>query len=379
MGEAGKRQNVLQAGVIGTGFIGIVQIDSIRRIPGIRLAAVCEALPERLWEVKERYGIEKGYTDWRELIGDPEIQVVHNCTPGILHDEINRAAILAGKHIYSEKPLSLSAGGAKELWRLAVEHRVAHGVNHQYRLYAAVQEMRARLRDGEGGRPLFVSGCYLQETAARQTDYTPRRMPEDSPARALSDIGIHWADAACFVMGQPVRAVYAQMYTHYSMRRDPVTGKEIEIRSDDTTSVMVRFEDGTPGMAIFSKCMLGHKNDMIVTVSGEAREYTWKQRNGDRLYLGNRESGNEELYMGPELVHEEVRSCLSLPPGHAMGWQDALTYAIEIFYDSIRSGSYLTGPVPYATFYDGWRGNAFIEACVESAKTDCWVELEKLP
>ena len=62
MGEAGKRQNVLQAGVIGTGFIGIVQIDSIRRIPGIRLAAVCEALPERLWEVKERYGICLLYT-----------------------------------------------------------------------------------------------------------------------------------------------------------------------------------------------------------------------------------------------------------------------------------------------------------------------------
>lgn len=372
-----NRDGIIRAGVIGTGFIAIPQMDSIRRIPGIELAAVCDPAPERLKEIKKAYGIERGYTDWRDMVADKDIQVIHNCTPNHLHDKINRAAILAGKHIYAEKPLSLGAARAKSLWQLAMERGVAHGVNHQYRLSGAVQEMRARIMEGEGGRPLYVSGCYLQDSAARHTDYTSRQMPETSPARALADIGVHWADTVTCVMGQPIQAVYAQMYTHYPLRLDTATGREVEINSDDTTFVMVRFEDGTPGTAVFSKCAVGHKNDLVVTVSGEQREYTWRQQNGDRLYIGNRERGNEELLTGSNLVHEAVLPYVTMPAGHAMGWQDVLMHAIESFYQSIRTEQYLTGQVPYATFYDGWRGNAFIEACVKSARTGRWTELAR--
>ena len=86
----------------------------------------------------------------------------------------------------------------------------------------------------------------MQESVARKTDYTPRRIPETSPARALLDIGVHWADTAGFVMGCPISRVYAKMYTHHPIRIDPETGREIVVRSDDTTSVMVEFADGTP-------------------------------------------------------------------------------------------------------------------------------------
>ena len=218
----------IRAGIIGTGFIGKLHIEAIMRIPGSTITAVCHHSGERLNAVKEQFNITRGYEDWRDLIDDPNVDVVHNCTPNHLHDEINRAAIMAGKHVYSEKPLSLNASNAFELYRLACEKGVAHGVNHQYRLNAAVQEMRERINGGECGRILFVRGHYLQESHAQKTDYSKRLIPETSPARALADIGTHWVDTVYCVTGKRIASVYADMHTHHPVRIDPATGKKYQ-------------------------------------------------------------------------------------------------------------------------------------------------------
>lgn len=363
----------IRAGVVGTGFIGALHIEAIRRIPDAEVVAISAPEPE-LESAQQRFCVVRGYPDWGALVADPEIMVVHNCTPNALHDVVNRVAIEHGKHIYAEKPLSISAAGALEVWRLAEKQGVAHGVNLQYRLNAAVQEMRARIAAGQCGHPLFVRGQYLQEVASRSTDYTPRRFPEDSPARALADIGVHWADAAQCVMGQPIRALCAQMYTHHPVRTD-AAGRKIPIVSDDTTCVWVRFADGTPGAALFSKAMAGHKNDFTLTVSGEECEYTWCQQRCDRLYIGRREGGNEELFMDRALASPQAVLYVTLPMGHAMGWTEALMNSIQAFYTAIRQGSWNKADQPYATFRDGWRGNAFIDACLLSARENRWVEL----
>ena len=93
------------------------------------------------------------------------------------------------------------------------------------------------------------------------------------------------------------------------------------------------------------------------------------------LYVGNREIGNEAVYMDPNFVDERTRPYISMPQGHNMGWATAEKNAMMAFYNSIRDGSYKSGKVPYATFEDGWRGNRFVEACLKSAAEDRWVEV----
>ena len=151
----------LRIGVAGLGFIGPQHIDGLRRVPGVVVAAVCDRDEASLRAIQERFGIEKAYTDWRQLVQDTAIDVVHNGAPNAVHDEVNRAALESGKHVYCEKPLSQSAAEARALWQLAVARGLAHGLNHQYRLNAPVQEMRARLQKGLAGRPLMVYGHYL--------------------------------------------------------------------------------------------------------------------------------------------------------------------------------------------------------------------------
>lgn len=366
---------LLNIGVIGVGFIGAMHIDAIRRIPWANIMAISESNQNLSQEVKDKFCIELVYTDWHEMITNPQINVIHNCTPNHLHDEINRAAIEAGKHIYSEKPLSLKADTAKELWKLAIKHKVAHAVNHQYRLNAAVQEMKDRIQNGECGRPLFVRGYYLQESHSRKTDYSKRLIPETSLTRAISDLGSHWADTVKCVMNQPIVSVMADMQTHHPVRIDPVTGDEIAIHSDDTTSVLFQMADGTPGMMMASKAACGHKNDLLVTVEGEECEFSWHQQQPDRLCINRREQGNCEVFMNSKLATASADPYITLPPGHVMGWSDVLRNNILAFYTSIWSGSYLISEQIYATFEDGWYTNLFIDACIKSSQDKRWVNI----
>ena len=364
----------INAAIIGMGFIGKRHYEALCRIPGIRIRAIC-ASSRTLEAVQQNYEADYFTDDWRKVIADREVEAVHVCTPNILHDEINLAAIAAGKHVYAEKPMSITTEGAQQVWEAAKAAGIANAINYQYRMNAAVQEMRARIAAGKNGRTLYVSGQYLQDSVARPTDYTPRRIPETSPARAVLDIGVHWADTVSCVMGVPIARVYAKMHTHHPIRTDPATGRQIPVHSDDTTAVMIELADGTPGSALFSKCMLGHKNDLRVVVSGEGAELCWMQEQCDRLYIGNRGLGNEELKMDASVMDPEAASCLAMPAGHAPGWQDAQKNAAEAFYRSIREENWASGKVPYATFYDGVMGNRFVDACLQSSREDRWISL----
>lgn len=365
----------IKIGVIGVGFIGALHIEAIRRVPGAEVVALSEPDEITLKAAQERFCVEKGYTDWRDLIADPQIDAVHNCTPNFLHDEVNRAVILAGKHVYSEKPLSTSAKAAKELWALAVEKGVAHGLNHQYRLNAAVQEMRARVRGGDCGRPLMVRGGYYQESMVT-ADYNYRMDPRLGPARALADIGTHWVDTATCVMGQPIVSVMADLHIFHPVRTDPLTGEKHDMKTEDSAFVMLRFADGTPGLMTASKVSCGHKNDLTLSVDATEYSMNWRQEEADRLLLGRREEPNGEWYMNPRTASPEVKPYVLTPAGHAMGWSDALRNAINAYYTSIWDGTYQNHEQPYATFESGYRGNAFVEACIRSSAEKRWTQVE---
>lgn len=366
----------LRIGVIGLGFIGPQHIEAIRRIPSASVVALCSSNEEKVQAAGLRWHVDKTYTDWRDLIADSDIDVIHNCTPHAMHDQINRAAILSDKHIYSEKPLSLSAAEARKVWELAVQAGVAHGLNHQYRMNAVVQEMRARLQHGLCGKQLMTHGYYMQESASRQADWN-HKMENTGIARALNDIGIHWVDTACFVLGQPVREVIADLSTHYPIRTD-THGSEHMMNTEDTTMILMHFRDGTPGQLIASKAANGYKNDLRLNIECENYSMAWRQEEPDTLIIGEKEVGWTREFMNQRTCQRETLPYISTPMGHVMGWSDALRNAIQSFYDSILNRTYTHPEQPYSTFLDGFQGMAFVEACIRSHRERRWVEVEQI-
>ena len=160
-----KKWNVA---IIGLGFVGKLHYDALRRLPNVHVRTIVVHKAQDIPLVKENYDADVVTDCWQEAVADPQIQVIHNCTPNALHDEINLAAIGAGKHLYAEKPMSLTTAGAEEVLAAAKAAGIAHAINYQCRMNGAVLEMRARLQRGQAGRPLYVGGQYLQESVARK-------------------------------------------------------------------------------------------------------------------------------------------------------------------------------------------------------------------
>src|SRR3990172_8992210 len=109
----------IKAGILGPGFIGPAHVEALRRLGYVEVVAVAERGQELAEAKSALLSIPKAYGDYRALLADPEIQVVHNCTPNHLHFEINKEIIAAGKQIISEKPLAMNIAESRELVRLA--------------------------------------------------------------------------------------------------------------------------------------------------------------------------------------------------------------------------------------------------------------------
>lgn len=364
----------IRVGIVGVGFIGMAHMEAIRRIPGVEVVAVCDGQEATARSGALQYGVAWHGTDYRDMIARAGVDVIHNCTPNAMHDPVNLAAIDAGIHVYAEKPLSNSAAEAYAVWQRAEQAGVVHGLNHQYRMNVAVQEMRARVRRGDVGRVFLVSGRYHQQSGLYDTDYN-WRMTEGGLSCGLSDIGTHWVDTARCVTGARIERVFANVQTIHSERTRP-DGQRVEVRTDDLSTVMLEFEGGIQGVVTVSKVSAGHMNDLIVGIDGQNCSLYWEQESQNHLRIGYKGRPNEDLQVAPLLVDPQARDLATLPGGHPLGFQDALTASMREFYAAVR-GEISRQDMRCATFEDGFEGMAFVEAAMRSQQTRQWASIER--
>jgi len=286
----------LKTGILGMGYIGGSHIDAVRRIPECELWAVADANYSVAKDKAERYQIPKCYASIDELLADPDIEVIHNCTPNNLHTEINKKIIAAGKHLLSEKPLALNSQEAEELLAVKAEHpEVVAGVNFNYRMNPMVQEMRARVASGEVGKINGVHGCYLQDWLLYDVDYSWRLEPAISgPSCCVADIGSHWMDLVEHITGEKIVELVADLRTTYPIRKKPlkqvetftsgsseVPYEEVEIKNEDYASVMFRLSGGATGAYTVSEVSAGHGCYFQVEISGSNVSLMWNQEQND--------------------------------------------------------------------------------------------------
>lgn len=376
--------------VIAAGFTGQQHIEAIRRIPGCEVVALVDANAEALKAKAEALGVERTYTDYKQMIQEVHPDVVHNCTPNGMHYELNKYIMEQGIHVYCEKPLAITLEQGEELVRIAQEKKVAAGVNFNYRNNAMVQEMRERVANGSVGRVFHVTGQYIQDWMMLDTDYNWRLTADMGGAsRTIADIGSHWFDTVQCAMGQKITAVRAETLTVHPFRKKPArevetfarTGGDdyelVPIDSEDAAFVTVRFADGTLGTVNLSQVSGGHLNDFRVEIAGEHCSLEWQQERCDTLTVGTREFGIQILRTAPGAMTGAANRYTRLPGGHPDGWADALRNAITEFYTSIDNGTYAQTGMTYATFADGVRIMKIVDACMRSAKTGQWVEVDQ--
>jgi predicted dehydrogenase len=135
------------AAVVGTGFIGVVHVEALRRI-GVEVTGVVGSSPDR---AREKPGFPEPYESLEAALGDDRVDVVHLTTPNHLHYPQVKAVLAAGKHVVCEKPLALNSEESGELLQLAEASGLVHCTNYNVRFYPLLHEARERVRRGDIG------------------------------------------------------------------------------------------------------------------------------------------------------------------------------------------------------------------------------------
>ena len=377
----------LRAAVIGTGFVGRVHVESIRRQTDAEVVAIADQTAEMAARFGAALGIERTAGDYRALLDDPSIDAVHVCTPNHTHFPIARDAIAAGKHVICEKPLAMSAAEASELVDLACGQGVVHATSYNLRFYPHVAQMRRMIATQDVGEVLAVQGSYVQDWLFYDTDYNWRLEPEvGGSSRAMADIGSHWCDLVEHVTGRRIRAVCAEMATFHPIRKKPkrpietYAGKMLApedyedrpISTEDFGAILLRFDGRARGVLTVNQVAAGRKNRLQVEIYGSRRGLAWDGERPNELWIGRRDGNNELVVKDPSLLESEARTFADLPGGHAEGYADTFKQFFRRFYAACRDRS-LAGALP--GFDAGLRQLRLVEATLRSNETGGWVEV----
>jgi predicted dehydrogenase len=374
----------LRAGVVGTGFIGAVHVEALRRL-GVEVVGVVGSSPERA----AAKGLAPVSGSYEQLLADDDVDVVHLTTPNHLHHAQVKQALAAGKHVVCEKPLALHSEQSAELAQLAAESGVVHCTNFNIRFYPQVQQARALVAQGALGTIWNVHGGYLQDWLLLPTDWNWRLEPEKGgELRAVADIGSHWLDLVQFVTGMRVESLLADLATTIPVRRRP--SREIEtfasaddvervdapMTTEDVAHILLRFEGGVRGSLVVSQVSAGRRNSLRFEIDGSDGALAWDSVRNEELWLGHRGKPNEHLLRDPALFTPEASSRTGLPAGHAKGFAETFKELYRAVYTAVAAGRPPDEP-DYPTFADGHWENVLGDAVALSNRERRWVEVTK--
>lgn len=378
---------MITVGLIGAGYIGPIHLGALARLGGVRVKTVIDVNGELAKKAAAAYNVPNSGMDHREVINDPEIDVIHNCTPNKYHYQITKEALEGGKQVLSEKPLAMDLKEAEELVELAEKKRAITGIDFCYRYYPVVQEMAVRVRRGDAGAVRMVSGSYFQDWLSRETDWTWRLLRSESgDSNITADLGSHWFDLIQFVTGLRVREVIGDLATLIPVRRRPtrqvlafekveeVESEEVKVELEDYSSILFRMSNGAPGSFTTSQVCAGRKSDTEFQIYGSNCSYAWNHKEATVLWIGHREKANEILIENPTLQDPSTAAYASLPAGHPLGYHDAVMNLFKDYYEAVDKGG--KGRELRPTFQTGFEEMKILEAILASHKKRSWAEVK---
>jgi predicted dehydrogenase len=274
---------------------------------------------------------------YEQILRDPEIDAVVLATPHSQHEAQALAAAAARKHIFVEKPITLDLASARRVADAASKSGVVLAVGLARRFHASVAELRARVRDGRLGRIVAMVGQHTTSTAQFIAPDNWRTAPEEAPGGALTAVGVHALDHMIEFAG-PVRDVRC------------VTARNYPGRSDDTTTIMLRFAGGATGLLF---CSVATATNFEFTVYGTNGLAEISRPNMARLRFA-------------PIATTAPTGPIAAPPDEIIEHAgfDTLHAELTAFAHAIRDGKSYPVPVEHVL-----HGMAVFDAIVESSKS----------
>jgi predicted dehydrogenase len=375
----------IKAGIIGMGFIGPIHLEALRRLHNVDIA-IASSNAERAKIAGEKYGVKKCYGNWEDLVRDPEIEVIHICTPNDLHYPIAKLAISLGKHVVCDKPLTLDQKQSEELVELAEKAQVVNSVTFNTFFYPMVQQAKIIVENGELGRINYLQGYYLQDWLSCDTDYNWRvEAKYQGPSRVVGDIGVHCLFMLQSIIGQKITEIYSDFNTFIEKRKKPlgrvttyqsnkdVPCEEIDVDTEDQATLLLNFDKGTKGVFIGGQCFAGRKNRLGWEIYGSQKSLAWNGEEANELWIGNRFSANGLLMKDFNLLDKEAASMCDFGGGTIEGFGETWKNLMKNIYKAVSEGQHNDS---YPSFKDGLQMQKVVDAAAESHRLGKLVKVE---
>ncbi|NPV90662.1 MAG: Gfo/Idh/MocA family oxidoreductase [Firmicutes bacterium] len=247
----------LNFAIIGCGRIAPRHAEAITRNEKANLVAVCDIIEERAQEFVSRYGASRYYTDYRQLLERPDIDVVDVCTPSGLHAQMGIDAARARKHVVMEKPMAMSLEDADTLIRSGKENGVLLTVCHQNRFNPAVQKLRQALEEGRFGKLTHGSAVIRWFRPQDYYEQAKWRGTWAMDGGCLMNQSIHNIDLLLWMMG-PVESIFG--YTARQLRN---------IEAEDVGVAVLKFRSGALGVIESSVTVYPRNLEETLNIFGE--------------------------------------------------------------------------------------------------------------
>ncbi|MEW2420540.1 Gfo/Idh/MocA family oxidoreductase [Streptomyces nigra] len=380
--------DTLGVAVVGFGWMGRVHTQAYARLPHHypdlplrpELVTVAEEVPGRAEEAAARFGFATATRDWREVAADPRVKAVSVTAPNFLHREIGVAMAEAGKHLWIEKPVGLTAADARAVADAAARAGVHSAVGFNYRNAPAVEAARDLVAAGEIGTVTHVRIRLFSDYAAHpQGALTWRYERERGGSGVLGDLASHGADLARFLLGD-IAALTADTAVFVPERARPTgataghtlaTGELGPVENEDYVNCLLRFASGARGVLEACRVSVGEQNNYGFEVHGTRGAVFWDFRRMGELRV-SRGTAYQDQPVATVHVGPGDGEFGAFQPGaaNAMGYDDLKVVEAYRFLRSIAEDR----PCG-ATLEDAVRSAAVLDAMVRSADSGSWVDV----
>ncbi|MFD5479473.1 Gfo/Idh/MocA family protein [Streptomyces hawaiiensis] len=380
--------DTLGVAVIGFGWMGRVHTQAYARVrhhyPRLplvpELVTVAEEVPGRAEEAAAQFGFASTTRDWREVAADPRVRAVSITAPNFLHREIGVAMAEAGKHIWIEKPVGLTAEDARAVADAVAGAGVQGAVGFNYRNAPAVEAARELIASGEIGAVTHVRVRLFSDYAAHpEGALTWRYERERGGSGVLGDLASHGVDLARHLLGD-ITSLMADTAVFLPERARPAgataghsraAGGELgPVENEDYVSCLLRFASGARGVLEACRVSVGEQNNYGFEVHGTKGAVFWDFRRMNELGISRGTTYQDQavttVYVGPG--HGEFAA---FQPGaaNAMGYDDLKVIEAYRFLRSVAEGT------PHgATLTDAVHSAAALDAMARSARSGTWAE-----
>ena len=375
--------------VVGFGWMGRVHTQAYARLPHHfpqlplrpELVTVADEVPGRAEQAADQYGFASATRDWREVAADPRVRAVSITAPNFLHREIGVAMAEAGKHIWIEKPVGLTAQDAGAVADAVAQAGVQATVGFNYRNAPAVQAARELIAAGEIGTVTHVRIRLFSDYAAHpEGALTWRYELQRGGSGVLGDLASHGVDLARHLLGD-IESLTADTAIFVPERARPTgataghtraTGGELgPVENDDYVSCLLRFSSGARGVLEACRVSVGEQNNYGFEIHGTTGAVFWDYRRMGELGVSRGTAYQDQpvstVYVGPG-----AGEFGAFQPGSAnsMGYDDLKVIEAYGFLRSVAEGT------PYgATLDDAVASAAALDAMSRSAERRTWVDL----